>query len=168
MCLFYLLASPSWGFPGFTRVRLDTFVSGSFRLGFSQLAPYIFTELFRPLVTYWTQQGIHIVVYPYDGVGEAPSYQVTLDHSTKVKSDLVHSGFVPNLKNLFGSLPWLSIGWVLPSISSRVCFSSQGRKSSKTLSGCAVQWFTDKRYIPSIILSGSMKRDLHQLALSTF
>ena len=109
-------------------------------------------------------------------------------------------------KNLFGSLPWLLIGWVLSSISSRVCFSSQGRKSrvikgldgvichlpwspeagrsstwrelqalhvclssfSKTLSGCAVQWFTDNRYIPSIIRSGSMKCDLHQLALSTF
>ena len=26
MCLFFLLASLSWVFPGFTRVRLDTFV----------------------------------------------------------------------------------------------------------------------------------------------
>ena len=31
-----------------------------------------------------------------------------------------------------------------------------------------MQWFTDNRYIPSIIRSGSMKRDLHQLALSIF
>ena len=50
MCLFFLLTSPSWGFPGFTRVRLHTFVSGSFRLGFPQpLTNYICIELFRPL-----------------------------------------------------------------------------------------------------------------------
>ena len=45
-----------------------------------------------------------------------------------------------------------------------VCLSS----FSKTLSGCSVQWFTDNRNIPSIIRSGSMKRDLQQLALSIF
>ena len=41
-----------------------------------------------------------------------------------------------------------------------VCLSS----FSKTLSGCSVQWFTDNRNIPSIIRSGSMTRDLQQLA----
>ena len=61
-------------------------------------APYTFTKLFRPLVAYWRQQSIHIVLYLYDALGEAPSYQVTLDHSTKVNSDLVHSGLVPNLE----------------------------------------------------------------------
>ena len=45
-----------------------------------------------------------------------------------------------------------------------VCLSS----FSKTLSGCAVQWFTDNHNIPSIIRSGSMKNGLHQLALSIF
>ena len=45
-----------------------------------------------------------------------------------------------------------------------VCLSS----FSKTLSSCAVQWFTDNLNIPSIIRSGGMKPDLHQLALSIF
>lgn len=45
-----------------------------------------------------------------------------------------------------------------------VCLSS----FSKILSGCTVQWFTDNRNIPSIIRSGSMKRDLYHLALSIF
>ena len=39
---------------------------------------------------------------------------------------------------------------------------------SKTLSGCAVQWFTDNRNVSSIIRTGSMKRDPRQLALSIF
>ena len=39
---------------------------------------------------------------------------------------------------------------------------------STTLSGCAVQWFTDNRNFPPIIRNGSMKSDLHQLALSIF
>ena len=64
-------------------------------------APYIFTKFFRPIVAYWRQQGIHIVVYLDDGLGEAPSYQIALDHSTKVKSDLVRSGFVPNSGKIY-------------------------------------------------------------------
>ena len=107
MCLFFLLTSPSWGFPGFTRVRLDTFVSGSFRLGFPQAL--IFSQSFSGLLSPTTTTTI--VVYLYDGLGEAPSYQVTLDHSTKVKSDLVHSGFVPNSEKSVW-VPNLVIDWL--------------------------------------------------------
>ena len=39
---------------------------------------------------------------------------------------------------------------------------------SVVLSGCAVQWFTDNRNIPSIICNGSMNRDLHEISLSVF
>ena len=46
----------------------------------------------------------------------------------------------------------------------RVCLAS----FSKTLSGCEVQWFTNNRNSPSIVRNGSMKRDLHQLALYIF
>ena len=49
MSLFFLLTSPSWGFPGFTGVRLDTFVSGSFRLGFPQ--PLLFSQSFSGLLS---------------------------------------------------------------------------------------------------------------------
>ena len=106
MCLFFLLTSPSWGFPGFTRVRLDTFVSGSFRLGFPQ--PLIFSPSFSGLLSPTTTT---IVVYLYDGLGEAPSYEVTLDLSTKVKSDLVHSEFVPNSEKSIW-VPTLVTDWL--------------------------------------------------------
>ena len=106
MCLFFLLTSPSWGFPGFTRVRLHTFVSASFRLGFPQ--PLIFSQSFSGLLSPTTTA---IVVYLYDSLGEAPLYQVTLDHSTKVKSDLVHSGFVPNSEKSVW-VPNLVIDWL--------------------------------------------------------
>ena len=81
----------SWCYKG--RVRYFCFKVLPFGLS---TAPYIFTKVFRPLVSYWRQQGIHIVVFLDDGLGEAPSYQVALSHGTIVKSDLVSSGFVPN------------------------------------------------------------------------
>ena len=81
----------SWFFKG--KVRYFCFKVLPFGLS---SAPYIFTKLFRPLVAHWRQEGIQIVVYLDDGLGEGPSYQVTSSHSLKVKSDLVSSGFVPN------------------------------------------------------------------------
>ena len=51
----------------------------------------------------------------------------------------------------------------------RIPFHSKPSSSvSTTLSGCAVQWFTDNCNIPLIISNGSMKSDLHHLALSIF
>ena len=298
----------SWFYKGKTRY----FCFRVLPFGLSS-APYIFTKLFRPLVAYWRRQGIHIVVYLDDGLGEAPSYQVALDHSTKVKSDLVRSGFVPNSEKSIW-VPTLVIDWLgftidlfqgllfipgkkikrvlsditsileancssardlsalagrinsfhlavgnattlmtkflhmsivlqsswdskfllPPSVKEELVFwkdnvrclngrpigrqfsgtrtivysdasdvgaggvikgrdgvichlpwsPDEARRSStwrelqavhvclssfsKTLTGCAVQWFTDNRNIPSIIRSGSMKSDLHQLALSIF
>ena len=74
--------------------------------------PVPFVWAFSSLsLVYWRQQDIHIVVYLCDALGEAPSYQVTLDHSTKVKSDLVHSGFVPNSEK-FIWVPTLVIDWL--------------------------------------------------------
>ena len=61
-------------------------------------APFVFTKIFRSLVAYWKRDGIHIVVYLDDGLGKGPSYQVALAHSTRVKTDLVRSGFVPSLE----------------------------------------------------------------------
>ena len=298
----------SWFYKGKTRY----FCFRVLPFGLSS-APYIFTKLFRPLVAYWRQQGIHIVVYLDDGLGEAPSYQVALDHSTTVKSDLVRSGFVPNSEKSIW-VPTLVIDWLgftidlfqgllfipgkkikrvlsdinsileancssardlsalagrinsfnlavgnattlmtkflhmsivlqsswdskfllPPSVKEELVFwkdnvrclngrpigrqfsgtrtivysdasdvgaggvikgrdgvichlpwsPDEARRSStwrelqavhvclssfsKTLTGCAVQWFTDNRNIPSIIRRGSMKSDLHQLALSIF
>ena len=84
-------------------------------------------------------------------------------------SDIGVGGVIKGRDGLICHLPWSpdevrrSSTWrELQAI--HVCLSS----FSKTLSGRAVQWFTDNRNIPSIIRSGSMKRDLHQLALSIF
>ena len=54
--------------------------------------------LFNPFCLHKRWVGIHIVVYIYDGLGEGPSYPVALDHSTRVKTDLIRSGFVPYLE----------------------------------------------------------------------
>ena len=61
-------------------------------------SPFFFHNVFRPLVAYWRRDGIHIVVYLDDGLEEGPSYQDALAHSTRVKTDLVRSGFVPYLE----------------------------------------------------------------------
>ena len=115
----------SWFYKGKTRY----FCFRVLPFGFSS-APYIFTKLFRSLVAYWRQQGIHIVVYLDDGLGEAPSYQVALDYSTKVKSDLLHSGFVPNSEKSIW-VPNLVLDWLGITIDLfQGLFSSQGRKLS--------------------------------------
>ena len=90
---------------------------------------------------------------------------------TIVYSDASDVGAGIGIKGCYGiicDLPWspdeagLSSTWrELQSV--HVCLSS----FSKTLSGCAWQLITDNRNIPSIIRSGSMKSDLHQLALSS-
>ena len=96
----------SWSYKG--KVRYFCFRVLPFDLS---SAPYIFTKLFKPLVSHWRRQGIHIVVYLDDGLGEASSYPLALDYSTKVKGDLAQSGFVPNLeKSLW--VPTPVIDWL--------------------------------------------------------
>ena len=98
------------GFSWFYKGKIRYFCFRVLPFGLSS-APYIFTKIFRPLVVHRRQQGIHIVVYLDHGFGEAPSYQVPLDHSTKVKLDLMHSGFVPNSdKSIW--VPTLVIDWL--------------------------------------------------------
>ena len=91
---FSLLISHFWFFPGFTRVRLDIFVSKFCLLVFPPLPTFSLSSLHHLSPTAGRQQGIHIVVFLDDGLGEAPS--LLCSHSTIVKSDLVSSGFVPN------------------------------------------------------------------------
>ena len=110
MCLLFLLTSPSWGFSLFYKGKTRYFCFRFLPFGLSP-APLHFHKLFRPLVAYRRQNGIHIVVYLYDALREVPSYQATLDHSTKVKSDLVHSEFVPNSEKAIW-VPTLVIYWL--------------------------------------------------------
>ena len=95
------------GFSWFYKGKTTHFCFRFLPFGFSS-SPNIFTELYRPLVAYY------YYYYYYRSLpvlGEAPSYQVTLDHSTKVKSDLVHSGFVPNSEKSIW-VPTLVIDWL--------------------------------------------------------
>ena len=84
-------------------------------------------------------------------------------------SDLGVGGLVKGRDGLICHLPWSSeeVGrsstWrELHAV--HICLSS----FSRSLAGCSVQWFTDNRNILSIIRNGSMKPDLHELALSIF
>ena len=52
----------------------------------------------RPLVEKWQSEGKRIVVYVDDGLGYEDSFQKAYKHSAEVKSDLIHSGFVPNVQ----------------------------------------------------------------------
>ena len=109
MSQFFLLTSPSWGPSGFTRVRLDTFVSGSSL--WALLRPLYFHQAFQA-----SRRLLEAPRHPYCSLPRrrfwvAPSFQAALDHSTKVKSDLVHSGFVPNsVKSIW--VPTLVIDWL--------------------------------------------------------
>ena len=97
------------GFSWFYKGKVKYFCFRVLPFGLSS-APYIFTKLFRPLVSNWRRKGIHIVVYLDDGLGESSSFQVALDCSAKVKGDLVQPGFVPNSeKSLW--VPTPAIDW---------------------------------------------------------
>ena len=117
------------GFSWFYKGKTKYFCFWVLPFGLSS-APYIFTKVFTPLVAYWRQQGIHTVVYLDDVLGKPLRNRLPWIIALRVKSDLVHSGFVPNSEKSIW-VPTLVIDcWVSPSISSRVCFLSQGRKSS--------------------------------------
>ena len=88
------------GFSWFYQGKVRYFCFGVLPFGLCS-APFVFTQIFRPLVAYWRRDGIHIVVYLDDGLGEGPSYQVAVTHSTRVKTDLIRSGFVPYLEKSF-------------------------------------------------------------------
>ena len=59
-------------------------------------ACYIFTKMLRPLVRYWREQGVRIVVYPDDGLGAASGSAGALAASELVCDTLNRAGFVIN------------------------------------------------------------------------
>ena len=84
-------------------------------------------------------------------------------------SDLGVGGVVKDHEGVIYHLPWTANEMFRSSTWRKLkavytCLSS----FSVVLSGRAVQWLTDNRNIPSIIRSGSMKRDLHEISLSIF
>ena len=60
-------------------------------------ACYLFTKLMRPLVKYWRQQGLRIVLYLDDGIVAVQSKQAALTASRAIQEDLDRAGLVVNL-----------------------------------------------------------------------
>ena len=60
-------------------------------------ACYLFTKLMRPLVKYWRQQGLRIVLYLDDGIVAVQSKQAALMASRAIQEDLNRAGLVVNL-----------------------------------------------------------------------
>ena len=58
--------------------------------------PYLFTKVFKPLVKEWRCNGIPIVVFLDDGLGEGANYITAKINSLKVHSDLFRFGFLIN------------------------------------------------------------------------
>ena len=79
-------------------------------------APYIFTtKCLRPMVKYWRQHSVRIVLYLDDGIGMAPSQSDCFRDCHFVIKSLEDAGFVINeTKSVLQpsqSLEWLGIEW---------------------------------------------------------
>jgi len=78
-------------------------------------APYIFTKCLRPMVKYWRENGVNIVLYLDDGFGLAGGYLECKNKSDFVKLSLKQTGFLVNEgKSIFEPiqcLEWLGLIW---------------------------------------------------------
>ena len=59
-------------------------------------ACYLFTKLMRPLMKYWRQQGLRIVLYLDDGIVAVQGEQAALTASKAIQEDLNRAGLVAN------------------------------------------------------------------------
>ena len=57
----------------------------------------MFTKLLRPLVRYWWQQGVRVILYLDDGIVAVEGKEEALETSLKVQRDLARAGFVANV-----------------------------------------------------------------------
>ncbi len=92
-------------------------------------APYVFTKCLRPLVKHWRSQGLFVVVYLDDGWGRASTEKEANAIASRVKSDLISAGLVPNIEKS----KWLatqSSVWLGLVLDSRVCSIRVSDKNS--------------------------------------
>ena len=77
--------------------------------------PYIFTKCLRPVVKYWRENGINIVLYLDDGLGLCSGESKCIEESIFVKKSLEEAGFLINeSKSVFSPvqcIEWLGIVW---------------------------------------------------------
>ena len=71
----------------------------------------------RPVVKHWRAAAHKIIVYLVDGMGASQSFSSCLNQATRVRSDVISSGFVPSVEKLIWfptqSLTWLGLDWDL-------------------------------------------------------
>ncbi|CAC5391543.1 unnamed protein product [Mytilus coruscus] len=76
-------------------------------------APYLFTKCLRPIVKYWQENGVDIVLYLDDGLGMGKNKQEASECSSFVKTSLLEAGFLINMdKSIFEPvqcLEWLGL-----------------------------------------------------------
>ncbi|CAC5394903.1 unnamed protein product [Mytilus coruscus] len=78
-------------------------------------APYLFTKCLRPIVKYWRENGVDIVLYLDDGLGMGKNKQEASECSSFVKTSLLEAGFLINMdKSIFEPVQcseWLGLVW---------------------------------------------------------
>ncbi|CAC5375034.1 unnamed protein product [Mytilus coruscus] len=78
-------------------------------------APYLFTKCLRPIVKYWRENGVDIVLYLDDGLKMGKNKQEASECSSFVKTSLLEAGFLINMdKSIFEPvqcLEWLGLVW---------------------------------------------------------
>ena len=94
---FFLIIANIWVFLGILRARSLNSPFLLFPFGFSS-APYIFSELVRPIVNYWRGLGRRVITFLDDGIGGSPDYASCLVLSRLCRSDLDSAGFFMNLQ----------------------------------------------------------------------
>ena len=76
--------------------KLSYYVFGVLLFGLATTC-YLFTKLLRPLVRYWRQQGLQVVIYLDDGIVAVEGEQAAAVACHAVQSDLVKAGLVVNV-----------------------------------------------------------------------
>ncbi len=85
-------------------------------------APWLFTKLMRPLVKYWRGLGFPLVLYLDDALGIAPSWELAVKTSEKIRNDLQKAGIMVNSEKSVWvptqKITWL--GFIIDSISLKI------------------------------------------------
>jgi len=78
-------------------------------------APHIFTKSVRPLVKYWSLQGIRLAVFLDDGWVTEGNYHTSKRISNVVRKDLSSAGFIAiDDKSIWEPcqiIEWLGLSW---------------------------------------------------------
>ena len=174
------IAKEHWKYLGFSwESRFYVFTVLPFSLS---SACYIFTKLVRPLVRYWRERGLRVIVYLDDGLCAMGGESNALEASTLVQSTLSQAGFVANVKKSIWKptqrLQWLGFVIDLSQGQIEAHQSSTWRELTavlRVLSAVAVKlmnflvrWFTDNQNVARILLVGSKMALLQATALKIF